>query len=95
MTPTDPGTLILAILAAIGLIGAIVAWFFKRGGTETAMSIALDRNTSATDRLTEKLDGVVDTLHDHAIRLTRLETHQEAALNGNRAPAHRDAGPPG
>lgn len=93
MNPATVATVIIAVTAVIGLGVAAVGWFYKRGGAETAMSVALDRNTTATDRLTEKLEGVVVKLHDHDIRLTRLETKNEAPQNG-RAPTDRDAGTP-
>jgi hypothetical protein len=89
MSPSDAATVSIALLAALGLIGAIVAWFYRRGGTETAMEIALDRNTTATEKLTDKIEGVVTRLHDHDIRLTKLE----ANTNGS-APTHRNAGTP-
>lgn len=73
MNLTDAGTLIIAACAVLGLIVALVAWFFKRGADEREFSVALRDNTHATRELSGKIDGVVDTLHQHDLRITRLE----------------------
>lgn len=103
MTPESIATIILAAIGVLSVGGAFLAWVARRGGREKGFSVALDRNTFATEKLTDKLDGVVQTLHDHDIRLTRLEvaphpihvtTHVEAPQD-DRTPAHRDAGTEG
>ena len=106
MKPTDPGTLILAAIAAIGLIGAVIAWFFKRGGDERAFSVALNDNTDALRELAGEFrkfrDEVIDKLHGLDIRVTRLEvapppihvtTKVEAPSDGS-SPTDRNAGTP-
>lgn len=101
MTLNSIATVTIAVVGVLSLLGAFLVWVARRGGQDKAMSIALDRNTHATDRLTDKLDGVVTTLHDHDIRLTRLEvapppihvtTRVEAPPDVS-ASSHRDSGP--
>lgn len=87
---TAIATVVLAVVGILGLLGGALAFIYARGDKEGRFESALDRNTTATDKLTEKLDGVVTTLHAHDIRLTKLE----ATSNGS-APAHRNAGTPG
>lgn len=101
MNLTDAGTLIIAACAVLGLIVALVAWFFKRGADEREFSVALRDNTHATRELSGKIDGVVDTLHQHDLRITRLEiqpapihvTTQVEAPSRDSSPAYRNASP--
>jgi hypothetical protein len=101
MHATDYGTAALAVCAIIGIIVAIVNWFFKRGADEREFSVALRDNTAATRELSQKLDGVVETLHAHDLRISRLEyqpspihvTTQVEAPSRDRTPAYRDPGP--
>lgn len=78
------GTIILAVVAAIGLIGAGIAWFYKRGGQEREFSIALRANTNATTELTKRFDIFMDRtvmktdqldtrVNDHETRITVTE----------------------
>jgi len=90
MTVADIATLVLAVVGVLTLLGGVVAYFYGRGDKEGRFEAAMDRNTKATDRLTEKLEVVTDTLHEHDIRLTKLEANK----NGS-APANRDAGTKG
>lgn len=102
MTPEAIATIILAALGVLSIGGTFIAWVARRGGREKGFSIALDRNTFATEKLTSKLDGVVQTLHDHDIRITRLEvapppihvTTKVEATDVSPSP-HRDAGTQG
>lgn len=103
MTLNTAATVALAVVAVLSLGGAFLVWVARRGGQEKGFEIALDRNTTATEKLTDKLDGVVQTLHDHDIRITRLEvtpppihvtTKVEAPSDAGQA-ANRDPGPRG
>lgn len=58
------GTIILAVVAAIGLIGAGIAWFYKRGGQERESTLALRQNTTATTELTKRFDAFMDRTLD-------------------------------
>jgi hypothetical protein len=88
------------ILVALGIVAAILRWFYKRGGTERAFKIALDRNTESTVQLTGAVDKVTDLLNGHSVQLATLDvrvTKLEAAPNVsvNVSPsAYRDAGSP-
>lgn len=55
MSAETLGTLVLAIVAGIGLIGGGIAWFYKRGGQERESSIALRDNTRAITDLTVEM----------------------------------------
>jgi hypothetical protein len=73
MTVSDVGTVVLAAAAVLGLMVAALGWFFKRGADEREFAVALRDNTEATRDLSKKLDGVIEVLHEHDIRITRLE----------------------
>lgn len=100
MTAANTATVALAVCALIGIIVAVVNWFFKRGADEREFSVALRDATSALRELSTKIDGVIDTLHQHDIRLTRLEYQPSAfqvttkveAPSNDRSPTYRDAG---
>lgn len=70
-------TVALAAVAAIGLLFAGAGWLYRRGGSERGLSIAMQDATAAIERLTAAFDGfrssVIDQLHQHDIRITKLE----------------------
>jgi len=94
MTPEAVATIVLAIVAVLGLGAAALGWFFRRGADERELAVAIRDNTNATSTLSQDLrdfrDYTVSTLHQYDIRLTRLE----APSNGSGAP-YRDASTPG
>lgn len=94
MHPADIATVILAVLALAGIVAAAASWFYRRGGQERELAVAIRENTTATSTLSQDLrsfrDYTVETLHHHDIRLTRLE----APSNGSGASV-RDPGPSG
>ena len=91
---TAVATVVLAIVGILGLLGGLLAFIYARGDKEGRFESALDRNTEATNKLTDAFgqfkDATTRTLHDHDIRLTGIE----ASLNGS-APAHRNPSPQG
>jgi hypothetical protein len=106
MTLEPIATAALAVLGAIGLIVACISWFFRRGGEERELTVAVRDLTEAARELSGEFrsfrDFTVETLHSHDIRITRLEvapppihvtTKVEAPKDGS-APAYRDPGPP-
>lgn len=109
MTPTlsTDATVILAVLAAIGVIVAAAAWFYRRGGQESGIAVALQDNTAATRELSAEFrkfrDEVIDKLHGLDIRVTRLEvtpppiqvTTKVEAPSNDSASAHRNPSPQG
>ena len=77
-------TIIISVTAVIGLIGAGVAWFYKRGGQEREFSIELRANTQATTELNASFTRFMDRtqtlqeattakLADHETRITVSE----------------------
>jgi hypothetical protein len=87
-------TVVLAVVAILGLVAAGIGWLFRRGADEKELSIAIRDNTSATRELSGDFrsfkDWTVGQLHDHDIRLTKIE-----APPHDRHSAHRDAGSKG
>lgn len=71
-----------AVLAAMGSIGGILAWFYRRGRGEQRLSTSVDRNTEATTELAAQVGGLRDTLEAHGNTLTehhwRLKALEEA-----------------
>lgn len=74
-------TVLLAVVAAVGLIGGGVAWFYKRGGQERESTLAIRDNTKATNALTGRFDSFMERtqtvqeltaakLADHETRIT-------------------------
>ena len=62
-------TVILAAVAILGGIGAIIAWFYKRGSSEAKLTVAVDANTKSTDNLARHMERVADKINDHDVRL--------------------------
>lgn len=102
MHATDYGTAVLAACAIVALVAGIIAWFFKRGADEREFAVALRDNTQATERLSDKFERVTDILHEHDIRITRLEitpppvhvTTKVEAPSHDLPSTHRDSGSP-
>jgi hypothetical protein len=94
MTLSSAAPIVMAVLMLVGVIVAAGAWFYRRGGQERELAVAIRENTTATSTLSQDLrhfrDYTVETLHHYDIRLTRLE----APSNGSGAPA-RNSSPPG
>lgn len=94
MSLSNFASVVIAIVAVLGLAVAGFSWFFRRGGTEREMTIALGENTQATRELSTAFhsfrDGVVGELRDFDVRITRLEANP----NGS-TPAYRNSSTPG
>lgn len=77
MPPNDIATVVVACVAVIGLIAAIVRWFFKRGADEREFSVALRENTEAVRELAKEFrrfrDEVVEKIHALDVRFTALD----------------------
>lgn len=73
----DLAQVIVAVLAFLGLVVAVVAWFYRRGGQERTMTDALVENTNATKEVTAELRDfktvTISMLHDLDTRVTVLE----------------------
>lgn len=90
-------TIILAIVAGLGLFGGGIAWFYKRGGQERESAIALRDNTKATVDLTSRMDLFMQRtenkldeqdkhVNDHETRLSVVERdvrQLDKAVNGS------------
>lgn len=92
MSAADAATVALAIIAGVGVLAAIVRWFYNRGGAEKQFTIALKQNTEATKELSTAFhsfrDDVVGEIHSLDVRVTKIE----AASNAS-PPPHRDPSP--
>lgn len=105
--PNDIATIVVACVAVIGLITAVIRWFFKRGADEREFSVALRDNTEAVRELAQEFrrfrDEVVEKIHSLDVRVTRLEvnpppihvTTQVEAPQHARTPPYRDSGAAG
>lgn len=95
MHPAELATVILAVLALAGIVVAAASWFYRRGGQERELAVAIRENTTATSTLSQDLrsfrDSTISTLHQHDIRLTRLE----APSNGSGASVRNPSPSPG
>jgi hypothetical protein len=69
MNLDDVGTAVLALIAFLGAVGAVAAWFYKRGSAEAKLTDAVDANTAATEKLTQHLSKVGDKLNEHDVQL--------------------------
>jgi hypothetical protein len=96
MTPDAWATVVLAIVAVATVIGGLTAYFYRRGDKEGRFEAAMDRNTTAVDRLSDRLTLVTDTLHEHATTLVAHDyriRNVEAHIGSE--PAVRDSGSAG
>lgn len=66
-------TVVIAVVALIGVVAAVGNWFYRRGGQEKSFADAIQDNTSAHRELTAELrsfkDATVDRLHHHDLRI--------------------------
>ena len=87
-------TVVMSAIAVLAGVGAVIAWFYKRGGTEREMTLALKQNTEATHELSGHFhsfrENVVAEQHSQDIRLTRVE-----AILDDSTPADRNSRPAG
>lgn len=60
---------ITASIAVICCLAGVIAWFYRRGRSEQALSNSVDRNTEATNLLAAQVGGLRDILqvHDHTL----------------------------
>lgn len=73
MNAATISTVVIAVLALLAATGGTIAWFYKRGGDERTLTDAVHANTTATDKLTESMALIGNTLHDHEYRIKALE----------------------
>lgn len=77
---TDVATVTVAVVAILGAVVAIAAWFYRRGAQERGHAKALEANTEATLTLAAELKDfkilTIEKLHEMDIRLTRVETRK-------------------
>lgn len=84
MTVASVSGVALAVVAIVGLVVALLRWFFTRGADEREMEIAVRDNTEATRELSKNLGdftavfhdfraSVTERFHEHDVRLTKLE----------------------
>lgn len=78
------GTIIVACVALIGLIGGGIAWFYKRGGQERESSIALRDNTAAITELSGNMKVFMErTIAKQELTDTRVNEHdRQISLQG-------------
>ena len=71
----DISTLIGTIVAASAVIGGLALWAIR--STIAPLSVVIDNNTKALDRVTGILDEHTVKLEDHGERLVKIETVHE------------------
>ena len=71
----DISTLIGTIIAGLAVIGGLVIWAIR--STTAPLSVVIDNNTKALDRVTGILDDHTVKLEDHGERLVKIETVHE------------------
>lgn len=85
------GTVALTIVAIIGIVAAVVRWFYKRGSQEADVVIALRENSQATKDLTLAFHTFKEISNSEFramdVRLTKVEAAQ------NDHPALRNSRP--
>lgn len=79
----DVATLILAVVAMLGLVAAVVRWFYARGGEERELTVAVRENTAVTKQLSvglvELKEFTVGQVHKLSLDQERL-SHEVASL---------------
>jgi hypothetical protein len=61
-------------VTCLGALLATLGWFYKRGGDERELTVAMRENTKVTGELSGKLDRMGGVLNDHEVRLSVLES---------------------
>lgn len=78
----DSATLVLAVVAVLGLVAAVVRWFYARGGEERELTVAVRENTAVTKQLSSGLNDLkeftVGKIHELSLTQEKL-SHQVAA----------------
>jgi hypothetical protein len=73
----DIPTIILAGIALAGLVAAVLAFFYRRGGQEQILTAAIRENTVSNMEVTKELrdfkSETIITLRDYGWRLKILE----------------------
>ena len=72
---TDVATLIGTIVAASAVIGGLALWAIR--STVAPLSVVIDNNTKALDRVTVILDEHTEKLEDHKGRIIAIEVRHE------------------
>lgn len=76
MSVADTSTIVMAGAAALALIAAIIAWFYKRGATEQTLTKAVLDNSQATRDLTARLESFMARYEErHEALVTRVNGH--------------------
>lgn len=73
MSAADVATVVLAVVAVIGLVFGALAWIYNRGAGERELTDAVKANTTATDKLTAHVEKIGDTLAQHGEKLADHE----------------------
>lgn len=66
------GTVILAIVAIVGLLFAGMGWLYKRGADERELTLSIKQHTEATDNLAKSVDNLSDR---HTQLERRVDNH--------------------
>jgi uncharacterized protein HemX len=70
-------SILIAVVAVVGLLGGGIAWFYKRGGQERESTIALRDNTAATTALTLRFDAFMErTQRANEVTTAKLADHE-------------------
>lgn len=83
-------TVALATFALIGIMVGGIAWFYRRGGQERELILAMRENSQTTRNLSSRLDEFMDhyrseytaldkRVDNHDIRLVQAEATAQAA----------------
>jgi hypothetical protein len=76
MTASDFATVVLSVVASVGLIVALVRWFFTRGASEQSLTQAVADNSSATRELTARIDSFMARYEErHETLVERVSVH--------------------
>ena len=71
----DVATLVGTVVAAATVIGGLALWAIR--STIAPLSVVIDNNTKALDRVTGILDEHTGKIEDHGNRLVKIETVHE------------------
>jgi hypothetical protein len=85
MSPSVVATVALAFFAFVGVIAGGVAWFYRRGGQERELILAMRENSAATTNLSTRFDAFMEHYRTEYTSLDKRVDNHDMRLATNEA----------
>lgn len=81
-------TVALAVIALLGIMAGGVAWFYRRGGQERELILAMRETSSATRSLSSRMDEFMEHYRTEHNALDKRVDNHDLRLSVNEAAVH-------